>query len=191
MKTLYIIRHTTPKVEPGVCYGQADLDITASFQQEANEINQLLKQAEIDTVYSSPLKRCKVLAQELFTDKTIRYNDLLKEIDFGDWELMKWNDIPKEQMETWSADFVHLPPPNGESLGDMNSRANEFLKHCKTSIEDDSTAAIVTHSGIIRCIIAQCLSIPLNKIFRLKLNYASVVKIVLFDSHEEVEILKP
>ena len=68
---IYLIRHTTPAVARGICYGQTDLDVTGSFREEAEVIRQHLP-ADIGTVYSSPLKRCTQLAQQLFPDRPLR-----------------------------------------------------------------------------------------------------------------------
>ena len=51
---IYLIRHTTPDVAKGICYGQTDLALTATFPEEAEHV---LKQLppDLDVVYSSPL----------------------------------------------------------------------------------------------------------------------------------------
>jgi alpha-ribazole phosphatase len=38
MDNIFLIRHTTPAVAKGICYGQTDLDITESFVEEAEAI---------------------------------------------------------------------------------------------------------------------------------------------------------
>ena len=58
---IYLIRHTTPAVGKGICYGQTDLDITDSFKEEVAAIIPHLPD-NIQTVFSSPLQRCKKLA---------------------------------------------------------------------------------------------------------------------------------
>ena len=32
---IYLIRHTQPDVEKGICYGSSDLDVAATFEAEA------------------------------------------------------------------------------------------------------------------------------------------------------------
>ena len=41
MKEIYLIRHTTPEVEKGVCYGQTDLNLKNTFPQEAKRIKEI------------------------------------------------------------------------------------------------------------------------------------------------------
>ena len=116
---IYLIRHTTPKVEKGICYGQADLDITETFSEEVEAIKPHLPSDEIK-VYSSPLQRCKKLADALFDGLAIDVHDDLMELNCGQWELLPWNDIPKEEIQPWMDDFVNVAVPKGESYVDLH-----------------------------------------------------------------------
>lgn len=40
---IYLIRHTTPDVPPGTCYGQSDVDVAASFMDEFSALHPKLK----------------------------------------------------------------------------------------------------------------------------------------------------
>ena len=94
---IYLVRHTTPAVEKGICYGQTDLDVTESFITEANIIKEVLP-LNIKHVYSSPLQRCSKLAAHLFPDTIIQLRNDLMEINCGLWEMQRWDDIPKEHI---------------------------------------------------------------------------------------------
>ena len=76
---IYLIRHTKPDIVKGTCYGQADIGTTDSFLYEASCIQQHIP-AGIQTVYSSPLRRCRQLAEFLFPQQVIFLDDRLKEI---------------------------------------------------------------------------------------------------------------
>jgi len=93
---IYLIRHTTPKVEKGICYGQTDLDITESFETEAAAIKERLP-AGIERVFSSPLQRCAKLAHQLFPHQTISFHPTLMELNCGEWEMQHWDAIPKPE----------------------------------------------------------------------------------------------
>ena len=61
------IRHTSVDVPPGVCYGQTDVPLRNSFEQEAAVTSGNLKSyrpngRDFDYVYTSPLSRCVRLA---------------------------------------------------------------------------------------------------------------------------------
>src|ERR1700754_2425248 len=97
---IYLIRHTTPAVAKGLCYGQTDLDVVESFTEEAEDIRRYLPD-DIAVVHSSPLQRCARLARHLFPDHAITWEDELKEIYCGQWEMKNWDDLPKEELGPW------------------------------------------------------------------------------------------
>src|ERR1700742_1932846 len=102
MHDIYLIRHTTPAVAKGICYGQTDLDITESFAEEAEAIREHLPSG-IVSVYSSPLRRCSQLARYLFPDRLPTLLNQLMEVHCGEWEMRSWDELPKEEVEPWMA----------------------------------------------------------------------------------------
>jgi alpha-ribazole phosphatase len=173
---IFLIRHTTPQVEKGTCYGQSDLETADSFHREAALIKTFIP-STVDTVYSSPLKRCSRLAKELFPAQTISYHHELKEIHCGEWEMQKWDEIPPEPLQTWMADFVHVPMPGGESYLDLFTRTTGFLK---TIISAGQNAAVITHGGVIRSLLSHITSTPLLQSFdKFSIEYGCVIKLGL------------
>ncbi|WP_430935119.1 alpha-ribazole phosphatase [Saccharicrinis sp. 156] len=189
MQEVYLIRHTTPKVKPGVCYGISDVDVVESFNEEVDDIKHLLNGFSPELVAASPLIRCQKLAVSLFSDLDINTDNRLMEMNFGDWEMKPWADIDRSTMKTWSADFVNIPTPNGECFNDLYQRASGFMDELIRK-SDSPKVALVTHSGIMRCLCSRYLHIPLSKVFRLKLNYGAVIKLTLHSDFEEVEFIK-
>ena len=173
---IILVRHTTPNIEKGICYGQADIGVTETFSEEIQPILKEVKVNDSETIYySSPLQRCKLLAEKL--SDTIIYDDRLKELDFGDWELQKWNDINKHELDVWMKDFVNIAFTNGESYIDLHTRTVKFLNELKTLKKQ--RVVIVTHAGVIRSLWAYINKTPLEKSFDLKLNYGHIIKFTL------------
>lgn len=191
MGAIYLIRHTTPAVARGVCYGQTDLDVTETFRAETGVIRQYLP-AGIGPVYSSPLKRCTMLARELFPDQPLQLMDGLMEIHCGEWEMQPWDDLPKEEVDPWMTDFVQIRIPGGESYLDLHQR----VTRCWDAISADATregatreggtrghdsradAAIVAHGGVIRSILSGITDTPLIDSFkRFSLYYGCVIRL--------------
>ncbi|MBA4258067.1 MAG: alpha-ribazole phosphatase [Chitinophaga sp.] len=183
---IYLIRHTTPKVEKGICYGQADLDITETFLEEVEAIKPHLPSEGIK-VYSSPLQRCKKLADALFEGFDIDIHDDLMELNCGQWELLPWNDIPKEEIQPWMDDFVNVRVPQGESYVDLHNRVvNRF----KEIVEKQESAVIVAHGGVLRSILSHITSTPLKESFdAFTLHYGCVVKINVTEDNITHELL--
>ncbi len=168
-----LIRHTTPKIESGICYGQSDLDLADSFEQEAQCVN---KKAlpNYDTIVTSPLQRCKKLALRLSGTELIE-DARIMEYDFGDWESKPWSELTSPHAQAWMNDFVDLAPPNGESLICMQRRVLHFWAELLD--KKHQHIAVVTHSGVLRIIHAHILETPLKAIFRLEIDYGDIVRV--------------
>ena len=168
---IYLIRHTTPDIEKGICYGQSNLDLVADYTKEFNDIITKIPKTKTFKVISSPLKRCALLAKQFSND--IVFDTRLKELNFGDWELKAWKDIPQKDINPWMEDFVNVPVPNGESYIQLASRINTFFKAIIDS-KDNHNLIIVTHAGPIRAFLSNLLNIPLKESFNIKINYGDV-----------------
>jgi alpha-ribazole phosphatase len=186
MSMIYLIRHTTPAVARGVCYGQTDLDVTGSFHQEAAVIRRHLPDT-IGSVYSSPLKRCTLLTMELFPDRPLRLSPALMEIHCGDWEMRAWDDLPPEEVGPWMADFVRVRIPGGESYADLHRRVTRCWE---TISREDGDIAIVAHGGVIRSILSGITGTPLIDSFKaFALHYGCVIRVFEAGGGWEYEVL--
>jgi len=183
---IYLIRHTTPDVQKGICYGQTDLPVTNTFLEEAALIKKVLP-TNIQTHYSSPLQRCSKLASELFPNNNIIHHPHLKEINCGIWEMQHWDEISKEELDPFMNDFVNIPMPKGESYIDLYTRVTNYFS---TIIQETLPAAIVAHGGVIRSILSHITNTPLQQSFEaFKLYYGCVVKITKTSNGFNYEIL--
>ncbi|MCM5663745.1 alpha-ribazole phosphatase [Galbibacter mesophilus] len=167
---VYVIRHTKLNIEKDVCYGRLNVSLSESFQEDAKYYKKKLPDT-FDAVFSSPSERCMSLAEKLSLQQILNDNRLL-EIDFGDWEGKKWNDIDKQQLDKWMNDFVNQKPENGESLIEMYERVTQFMENLKK--QDHKRVLLVTHAGVIRCLWSYLLKIPLNNIFKIPVGFQEV-----------------
>lgn len=172
---LHLIRHTSVAVPAGICYGQTDIDVAASFADECAAVKNKLSHLQLDAIYTSPLQRCSRLAAALNV-AAINSDDRLKELHFGDWEMQAWDAIPREVFDVWANDYANLSPPNGETFLQLYQRVISFLEETLTR-HNKETIAIVTHGGVIRAILAHILSMPLKGLFRIVIDYGSVTHI--------------
>jgi alpha-ribazole phosphatase len=182
---IHLIRHTTPEVDLGLCYGSSDLALADTFEQERGLVLAKLS-SNYDAVFSSPLYRCEQLSN--YVNATQRFVDKrLIEYDFGDWELKPWSDFTDDQAKLWMDNFVEQPAPNGDSLVSMKKRVDEFW-HELTN-KKLKKIAVVSHAGVLRIIHANILETPLEKVFRLQLNYGAVLEIQ-YDAHSGMQTVK-
>lgn len=172
--SIYLIRHTAPLIDKGTCYGQADIDVKDSFYEEAAVIRSVIP-SDLQHIWSSPLQRCRKLAEHLFPDISIGYENDLREINCGEWELQKWDDIPSEVIDPWMKDYVNVRIPGGENYIDLFDRV---VARFQSIAATEKPAAIVAHGGVIRSILAHITGTSLQDSFRVfALHYGCVIKL--------------
>jgi len=188
MDNIFLIRHTTPAVAKSICYGQTDLDITESFVEEAEAIREHLPSG-IVSVYSSPLQRCSRLARYLFPDRSPTLLNQLMEVHCGEWEMRSWDELPKEVVDPWMADFVQVRIPGGESYLDLHQRVTECWERIRET-KGPGDAAIVAHGGVIRSILSGITGTPLIDSFKVfALYYGCVIRIFRQEDTLQYEVL--
>ena len=169
---LYLIRHTTPAVPPGVCYGQSDVDVASTFIDEVERVRGKIAHVTPSATYSSPLSRAAKLAAGLKLGPA-RHDARLMELDFGAWEMQAWDDIPREQLDRWGSDYTRTAPHGGETYVELHRRVTEMLQELRAQHHGESVV-VVTHAGVIRALLAEVLGMPLTEVFRFHLDYAGV-----------------
>ena len=177
---LTLIRHTRLQIETGICYGQSDIDVAVSFFDEATQVKTKINNMVFDAVYTSPLQRCVKLAEILNIGEIIQDNRLM-ELNFGNWEMQTWDDIPRDNFDAWASDYANLSPPNGESFTQLQQRGILFLQMLLNT-NTSGHVAIVTHGGMIRALIAHVLNMHLKGLFRFKIDYGSVTQLEFGDA---------
>ena len=180
---VYLVRHTTPDVMSGVCYGQADVGLASSFDDEWQLLSSKLAHLNAPLVFSSPLQRCLMLAHktaEHFSYDAVTTDSRLLELNFGDWELKSWQEIPQGIVGEWTDEHVKQAPPNGESYADLHKRACAFFEEL-VKRKDAKQVLVFTHAGVIRALVAEALKMPLREAGRVEINYASVTHLEIKD----------
>lgn len=173
---IYLIRHTKIIYPPNTCYGQSNLEVADSFEEEFNAIKNKLPDLSKFKFYSSPLKRCTKLASKL-SSQNFSTDDRLKELNFGNWELKSWDQIDRATFDQWKQDYVNFKIPNGESLFQLSERSSKFFDYIKN--QPDESIAIITHAGVIKTIVAHLLEMPLTKTVYINIDYGGITKITI------------
>jgi len=173
---IYLIRHTQPDIEKGICYGSSDLDVAATFTEEAAAVKAVLPAITKDTkILSSPLQRCHKLAQFIAEDHPITIEKRLTEISFGKWEMKPWRSFGKETLIKWKDNFVYTACPGGETFLSVYDRVLTLYKEV-IEMEADQVF-LVNHSGVIRAFLCHLQGIPLQKAFDEQFGFGVVFEI--------------
>ena len=147
-----LVRHTRPAVPEGVCYGVTELDLAPTFDDEAAAVVAALPRA--DRLVSSPLQRCRRLAERIGVARGLvpLFDERLREFDFGTWEGVPWDCIPRTELDAWAADFLHARPHGGESVQMLRERVAAAIADYRRS---GVSHVVVTHAGVIKAALAQ------------------------------------
>jgi len=191
--TIWLVRHGLPDGVGGRCHGRLDVPLSAEGIAQAKQTAARLAGENISAVYSSGLRRAietaQIVAAALQLD--IQTIDALGEIDFGDFEGMTYEDIQRhypQEFEHWMRRPAQIRFPNGENFTDLDKRVNGALDLLLSRHRNESIA-IVAHSGVIRLLLGQALSMPDDQIFRLSQRYGAVNRISYSEHGPIVELV--
>ncbi len=151
---IFLIRHPRPRLVNGICYGRLDVDCEDPLPV-AKRLRPCIPAGT--PIFSSPLQRARRLAEALAEPSggAPRIETRLREIDFGDWEGKRWDEIDRRALDAWAADVLHFIPPGGESVAQLRTRIVEFAASL-----DLPRAAIVSHAGVMRALVGYWRAIP-------------------------------
>lgn len=153
MKLLFI-RHTSVDVPPGTCYGQSDVPLADTFEQEAADVLLRLQPHQpLLRAYTSPLSRARRLAAFCgYPDA--QADDRLMEMNMGNWEMQRYDDISDPAIEEWYEDFLHRPASGGESFPQLRERIASFIDDVRQELAthqewSERSVAVFTHGGVL------------------------------------------
>ena len=152
MSRLIFVRHGETDCAGSFC-GQIDPDLNAAGERQAEEISRDPRLANLETIYSSDLRRAWRTAEAIAarTGAAHHVSADLREIAFGEWEGLRWNEIEcrsPEEARLWTAQYPNRPAPGGENFRDFNQRV---LRGMQRIWEHSSgPLCIVSHGGVIR-----------------------------------------
>ncbi len=142
-----LIRHTSVAVPRGTCYGQTDVPVSDTFEQEAEQtLRNLQPFMPLDAVYSSPLTRARKLAAYCgYPTPTV--DARLMEMNMGQWEMQLYDEIQDPHLQAWYHDYMHLPTTGGEAFPDLRARVASFLDQLRQ--QEHERVAIFAHGGVL------------------------------------------
>ena len=141
-----LIRHTRVAIPQGLCYGRTDVPLAESFEREAATVRASLPWTPL-AVWSSPAERCRRLAARLAAGE-VRIEPRLAELDMGEWDGRKWDELSGPVHEAWKADPWRTRPPGGESAEDLVARVGALRAEILAARPE--RLLLVTHAGVIR-----------------------------------------
>lgn len=172
-RLLCLVRHPPVAIAPGICYGASDIPLAGDVAAAATSIRPLLPGHF--RVASSPATRCLTLARALAPAPLV--DARLAEIDFGEWEMRRFDDLPRADIDRWAADSWEFCPPGGESADSMGARA--WAAWLDFGADGPDNWVIVAHGGPLRVLAGRLLGLPRSDWLGLDCPYGGVRRLRL------------
>ncbi len=185
---LFLIRHgqTTWNIEhrlPGQLPG---IELTDTGREQAKRLAQALKTVPLTAIISSPLERAIETARYLAEGRnlTIQLEPDLMDIELGRWTGQN-RDVLTKHDPVWQA-FLRNPltgPEGVETFSDVEQRAVAAVERWLHKESTGAYPAFVTHSDVIKLLIAHYEGLEARLARRLVIENASVSVIELQTDH--------
>ncbi len=176
--------------------GWIDVDLSPKGEEEARKAGELLKDFQIDAVFTSVLKRAIRTAEIALKAAGKEHLPLIKdkalnERMYGDLQGMNKD----EARQRFGADTVHLwrrsydiAPPGGESLKDVQERVVPYFQmHIVPLLREGKNVLVVAHGNSLRALVSYLEKLSKEEI--LKLEIPTGVPIV-YELDENLNIVK-
>ncbi|VAW91961.1 Alpha-ribazole-5'-phosphate phosphatase [hydrothermal vent metagenome] len=154
-----------------------------------------VKGLSYDEIISSPLKRCAEFSEKIQSQLGVPYqiHKDLQEIHLGEWEGLlpaQVEALDKKALYAFWDDPVKNTPPGAECFLDFEKRILtvwDKLKEGYISKQHSKEILVVSHAGVMMVLLKELLKIPIGNILTLKLNFASKVRIEVFDESYQLK----
>ena len=133
----------------GRCYGRLDLPLAEP--ESVATLVAALSPLRGAAIHTSPLARCRLLAEalaEAWGQPAPKADARLMEMDFGAWEGLLWDDVPRADFDRWAEDLLGFAPPGGETGAALVTRVTEVWRALA------APAVVITHGGPLKVLLA-------------------------------------
>ena len=159
---LILIRHGETDWNAQKRYmGSTDIELNERGMAQARALKLKLRGQAVSAVYSSSARRAMRFAECVFEGRAIETMPDLREMGFGIFEGMRYDEITERYPElyrAWVDDPFAIDIPDGESAGRFHQRILEAFRSIETRCEG-RVSAVVTHGGPIGIFLSNVLGL--------------------------------
>ncbi len=158
--TLLLVRHAETALAGTFC-GSADPPLNerglAQLPGLCARLTESLAGSSLAAIYSSDLLRARQTSEAIADGCVIYLRPALRQIDFGRWETLSWQQIEESDAvyaARWVSEFPNLAPGGGEPILIFKHRVLEEISFIRQQLAGQ-TVAIVTHSTVLRVLLEE------------------------------------
>lgn len=147
-------RHPRAIGAEGRCIGRTDLRVDPRRAKRlAHRLRSLARREGLPrVVHTSDLRRARDVGRWLRRwGWSLVVDARLSELDFGDWDGRRWDEIARGEVDAWSADLAHARPGGGESQAALCARVRAFVEDARREAGEGGARCrlVVSHGGWI------------------------------------------
>ncbi|WP_327252500.1 bifunctional RNase H/acid phosphatase [Streptomyces sp. NBC_01244] len=196
--TFVLLRHGETALTPQKRFsgsGGSDPELSAAGRRQAAAVAEsLAARGTIETVISSPLRRCRETAQAV-ADRlglTVTVEEGLREVDFGAWEGLTFAEARErhpEDLQAWLDSPKAAPTGGGESFASATRRISATRDRLLAE-HAGRTVLLVSHVTPVKILVRLALGAPPEALFRMELSAASLSAVAYYaDGNASVRLL--
>ncbi len=168
--SIVLVRHAASQGS-GSFVGQTDVPLSACGRGQLKELVRKLAKFRFHAVFASDLERTRETAIEAVRqfDLELQIRSGLREMHFGRWQGLSWDQIAKRHpriADLWLKHFPRQPIPGAEQFAAFKKRVKAELTEI-VSAHRGRCVLVVTHAGVIRVVLADALGMKDRNLFRL------------------------
>jgi alpha-ribazole phosphatase/probable phosphoglycerate mutase len=186
VSNLLLVRHAETSMAGRFC-GHSDPELNEPGRHHLVNLVNRLSAYEIRHVYSSDLRRAQQTAAAIATHfgVNLHLRPGLREIHFGLWEGLTWEEIQARDplaAKSWAENCPNVPAPGGESFRQFASRTHREIDFL---LEEAAKApvAVVTHAGLMRVVLTTRCGLSEAEAWEKTRDYLSILPLMPSRAH--------
>jgi broad specificity phosphatase PhoE len=177
MTEMIFIRHAETNLYGRFC-GHTDPPVNLRGKEQVRSLRLALADSSMDRVVSSDLQRATQTAAELAEawNLSLITCPTLREISFGDWEALSWDEIEARDAAVakhWLESFPQSAAPGGERFDAFRERVLGAVRSIEMEAQGERVA-VVTHGGVMRVVLQDLMGVPSDRAWQMTKPYCSV-----------------
>lgn len=191
---LYLLRHGEVETRYHKVFGgRIDMELSPCGLEQVQALADYFQRHPPHVMYASPMKRVQQTLAPLakWTGLEPRIIDGLREIDFGEWTGLSWEQVNERYQVSafeWLGELEQGRIAGAEPVPEFRARVGAAL-HLLLAESPHKEIAVVAHGGVIRMLLAILLDLPFARMNCFDIEYASITKVLWRPGRVEIELL--
>ncbi|MER7582851.1 bifunctional RNase H/acid phosphatase [Kitasatospora sp. NPDC097691] len=196
--TFVLLRHGETPLTPEKRFsgsGGSDPELSDKGRWQAERAAEALAaRGSIQAVVASPMRRTRQTAETVAArlGLDVRYEDGLREVDFGDWEGLTFAEVQErhpDDLSAWLGSAKAKPTGSAESFTTLTHRAG-VARDKIIARYAGKTVLVVSHVSPIKTLVRLALGAPPDSMYRMELSAASICAVQYYsDGNASLRLL--